>query len=69
MMIRRLTDQNKAIDERIETIKSDRRNYERKPGDYEDSLKPEPRAELKRLRMKRKANVEAIANLPSENAS
>jgi hypothetical protein len=69
MIIRRLTDQNKAIDERIETIKSDRSNYDRKPGEYQDSLKPEPCAELKRLRTKRKANVEAIANLSSENTS
>ena len=58
-----LKEQNNAIDQRIEAIKGDKRNFERRPGDYVKKLKPESRREVKELREKHAKNIAELARL------
>jgi hypothetical protein len=62
-LIYELTEQNKAIDLRIDAINADKRNFERAAGEFRDRLKPESRREVKELREKQLRNIAKLAYL------
>lgn len=58
-----LTAKNKAIDERIEQIKGDKRNFEPVPGEFRDRLKPEFADEVRTLKQKKTAHTKELSAL------